>query len=160
MSQSPVASVVMALAASLFVSACTTTGSGVATSQAGAIQGRFNWTSDDGVRGTMTADLMNGQTYTGPFFQITQETRVNDLGPLWSGWEGRDRWRGWPGWGAEDFRVTTYSGTVLANLQDPSGRKMRCRFSLSHPLSGLSGGGFGRCQLAEGTVIYAEFPRR
>ncbi len=158
MSRSIPAPIILALATSLLVAGCTTTGSGVATSRAGAPQGTFHWTSDDGVRGSITAELMNGQTYTGIFFQITQETQVDDLRPLWSGWEGRGRWRGWTGWGADDFRATTYSGTVLANLQDASSRKMRCRFKLASPASGLSGGGFGRCQLADGSVIYAEFP--
>ncbi len=149
----------MALAAAgVLMAGCTTAGTGTGISKTGAITGTFTWTSDDGIEGKMTAVLSTGETYTGPFFQITQQTQVTALAPLWRGWEGRARWHDWSGWDARDATSTTYSGTVLANLQNASGAYMRCRFRLVHPVAGLSDGGTGRCQLADGTVILADFP--
>lgn len=148
------------LLAGALASACTTTGTGTAISQTGAITGTFTWRSDDGVQGDMTAVLSTGDTYRGPFFQITQQTRVAALKPLWNGWEGRRHWREWDDWGADTFNTTTYTGTVLANLKTASGALMRCRFKLVHPTAGLSDGGSGRCQLAGGTVILAAFDRQ
>ena len=44
----------------------------------------------------MVAQLSNGQVFQGPMFQITQESRVSDYGPLWNGWGGGFGWgRGW-----------------------------------------------------------------
>ncbi|WP_404714336.1 hypothetical protein [Sphingomonas sp. MMS24-J13] len=107
----------------------------------------------------MTASLSNGETYQGPYFQITRETHADTLSPLWFGWEGRGRWRGWSGWGPDEITSTTYSPRVFANLQKPSGEHMRCRFTLARPGSGMAGGGQGRCQLADGTVIDTDFPQ-
>jgi hypothetical protein len=45
----------------------------------------------------------------------------------------------------------------VANLAGPGGQ-MRCHFTLFQPSSGMSGGGTGRCQLADGTIIHADFP--
>jgi len=40
--------------------------------------------------------VSDGNTFTGQFFQITSDTTVDNLGPLWDGWGGyggRERWR-------------------------------------------------------------------
>jgi hypothetical protein len=105
----------------------------------------------------MMAMLSNGQTYQGRFFQVTQETTVDDLSPLWVGWDGRRGWRGWGAWGPDQATLTTYSGRVLANLDGPAGH-MRCTFRLVRPSEGMSGGGQGRCQLPDGAMIDASFP--
>ena len=120
----------------------------------------------------MIASLTNGQVFQGPMFQITQESRVTDYGPLWSGWGpgwgwgsgwGGRRWGwgwgGWGPWGPDEQTITQYSGQVLANLQGPGGF-MRCHFTLMSPSSGMAGGGVGQCQLPTGTIIHAQFPRR
>ena len=119
----------------------------------------------------MVARLSNGQVYQGPFFQIRSETSV-DYDPLWNGWGpsfgwgggwgGRPwgyGWGGWGPWGPSMNTITTYSGRVLANLQGPAGY-MRCNFALASPRSGMSGGGLGQCQLPNGTIIQAQFPRQ
>jgi putative hemolysin len=36
---------------------------------------------------------------------------------------------------------------------------MRCRFTLRDPDAGMSGGGLGQCQLPDGSIIDAQFPR-
>jgi hypothetical protein len=123
-----------------------------------------DWKSSDGVSGTMSATMSGGQTYSGQYFQITKDTTVDSIGPLWvggwGGWGGRGGW-GWGYWGADpspDF-VTHYSGRVVANLAQPSGAHMRCQFRLADPEEGMNGGGIGQCQLPNGTTIDANFPK-
>jgi hypothetical protein len=166
---------IKAAAASLLAIAaagCTTTGMGTGQSPNGALGATFTWTENGGTQGTMVAQLSNGQVYQGPMFQITSEARVDDYGPLWNGWGAGFGWgRGWGGhrwgmgwggwgpWGPDMQTVTQYSGQVLANLQGPAGF-MRCHFSLMSPSSGMGGGGVGQCQLPNGVIIDAQFPRR
>ena len=157
----------MSLAA-LAAAGCTTSGFGTGQSAGGNLSATFNWTATGATRGTMIARLGNGQVFQGQFFQITQETRVTDYGPLWSGWGpgfGWHRpwsrwgwgWGGWGPWGPYDETITHYTGQVLANLQGPGGY-MRCNFILARPGSGMAGGGSGRCQLPSGSIINAQFP--
>lgn len=149
---------VIAGLASTVLSACATHGVGEGYSTAApGLTATFTWTSTDGVRGDMTATLSSGERYDGRFFQITGETRIDDIQPLWSGWDRRARWAGWPDQGAWSSMAISYSGKVLANLKSASGAHMRCRFALSRPSSGMSGGGFGQCQRTDGAVVYAEF---
>src|SRR3954470_21336339 len=152
--------------------ACTTTGFGTGQSATGNIGATFTWSETGGTRGTMVAQLSNGQAFQGPMFQITQESRVTDYGPLWNGWGGGFGWGrgfggrrwgwgwgGWGPWGPNDETITHYSGQVLANLQGPGGF-MRCNFTLARPSYGMAGGGVGQCQLPNGTIIHAQFPGR
>lgn len=141
----------------LAAAGCTTTGMGVGSSPGGAVGATFAWVASSPRGGTMTATLTTGEAYHGPFFQVTRETRIDELGPLWVGWGGRWRWRGWDYWGPQQSYLTHYTGRVLANLEGPGGR-MRCRFTLIRPAAGMAGGGQGRCQLPNGTIIDADFP--
>jgi hypothetical protein len=136
---------------------CTTMGTGFGATATGANPVNFNWKSSDSVSGTMDATLADGETYSGQFFQITTDTTVDTLGPLWTGWGGG--WRGdWGYWGAGPQFVTHYSGRVLANLSTPDGQYMRCKFQLVHPADGMAGGGRGQCQMPDGKTIDATFP--
>jgi hypothetical protein len=141
----------------LMAAACTTTGTGIGSSPGGGVSATFTWTAQSARSGTMTAMLNTGAVYRGPFFQVTQETRVEELTPLWVGWDRRRRWQGWDYWGPQQSYMTHYTGRVLANLEGPDGR-MRCRFTLARPSAGMAGGGQGRCQLPSGTIIDADFP--
>ena len=132
------------------VAGCTTTGVGTGATANGRLGATFTWTETGGTRGTMVAQLSNGQVFQGPMFQITQESRVTDYGPLWNGWGG-----GGP-WGPDEETITHYTGQVLANLAGPGGY-MRCDFRLMSPSSGMAGGGVGQCQLPSGTIIHAQF---
>jgi hypothetical protein len=49
------------------------TGTGQAVDQ--NLTANFTWTETGAVRGTMVANLSNGQIFQGPFFQITQESQ-------------------------------------------------------------------------------------
>jgi hypothetical protein len=142
---------------------CTTMGTGTGSTPSGASAATFDWKSSDGVSGTISATLSDGKTYNGRYFQITKDTTVDSIGPLWAGgggWGGRGG-RGWGYWGVDaspDF-ITHYSGRVVANLAEPSGTHMRCQFQLVYPSDGMNGGGLGQCQLPNGTTIDANFPK-
>jgi len=151
---------------SLALTACTTTGIGggqLAGDGAAQEPVAFNWSSNDGgLSGTVTATLPD-MTYQGRFFQITQQTRSEVLTPLWNNWNRG--WYDWPYWGGPMMQpypttqfITHYSGKVVATLTGLGGQRMRCRFHMVRPASGMSGGGEGQCQLADGGVVQAIFP--
>jgi len=125
----------------------------------------FAWQSkDDGLSGTLTATLPN-RTFTGPFIEITLQTRRESLGPFWSGWN--EGWGDWPygvtGWdspSASEQFTRYYSGKVIANLRDAAGQAMRCRFDLDAATRGMSGGAHGQCQLAGGKILNARIDRK
>jgi hypothetical protein len=137
------------------LAACATTGAGVGTTRENNLPVKFTWSSDNSVSGAMTATLANGEAFDGKFFQVTSETRVDRLEPLWAGWHYR---RDWPFWDAGPDFVKHYSGRVVANLQGTQGEHMRCSFRLINPSSGMSGGGAGRCQVPGGETVDATFP--
>jgi hypothetical protein len=141
---------------------CTTMGTGTGSTPSGANPVTFNWqSSDSSLSGNMNATLSDGKTFSGQFFQITKNTSVDSVGPLWygwhSGWHGRGAWAGWDAAPTPDF-ITQYSGRVVANLAAPTGDHMRCKFQLAHPSNGMSGGGTGQCQMPDGKTIDATFP--
>ena len=159
-----------ALAIFLFVaialSACTTMGTGTGE-VAGAQQEpvTFMWKSTDGgMSGTMTASMPDA-AYQGRFFQITQQTRGEVLAPLWTHWHRG--WRDWPYWSgplppgySTTQFITHYSGKVVATLESPGKQRMRCRFHLVAPASGMAGGGEGECQLSDGRRVRAVFAEK
>jgi hypothetical protein len=151
------------IVAILLVTGCATNGIGTGSTRNNDLQATFMWASKSDRTGTLEASLSNGETYIGEYFQITAETRVDELGPLWGGW--RSGWRGSGGWRDWDAAptptfVTHYSGRVVANLAGPNGRHMRCRFRLIRPSSGMSGGGQGQCQTPDNKTIDASFPHK
>ena len=73
-------------------------------------------------------------------------------------------WYDWPYWGGPMTTpypitrfVTHYSGKVVATLDSEGKSRMRCRFHLADPASGMAGGGEGECQLTDGRVVQAVF---
>lgn len=144
----------------------TTYGSGTASTPSGDVRAMITWEARGARNGIMTANLSTGESYTGSFFQITRDTRVDDLRPMWYGGYWQRRWRGWYGWGYDPWWgpepttrfVTEYSGRVIATLQGADGKHMRCRFRLVRPPSGMNGGGQGECQLPNGDTVDAVFP--
>jgi hypothetical protein len=145
----------------LATAGCTTMGAGTGSTLSGADPISFNWKSSDSVSGTMNATAADGKSYSGQFFQITRQTTVDSVGPLWSGWHSG--WGGRGGWDYWDTVPTTgfiehYTGRVLANLGTASGEHMRCKFQLAHPSEGMAGGGRGQCQMPDGKTIDATFP--
>lgn len=142
------------------VSACAVTSTGMG---GGTIidQGKppmpvlVSWTSQDG---GITGDLVvtvGDDGYQGRFMQITSDTTQDAVAPMWSGWY--DGWGPWPDPWIGEADVTTftksYSGRVIANLFGPGQRRMRCRFDLMRPSSGMSGGGQGGCQMSDGKRV-------
>jgi len=101
----------------------------------------------------MKATLSDGTSYNGQFFEITDETTADTIGPIWySGWPDAPYWED-----PADF-VTHYSGRVVANLRARDGERMRCSFDLIQPRVGMSGGGSGQCEMPDGSTIVATFP--
>jgi hypothetical protein len=155
---------VTALAA-LAMTACETNSGGTGS---GNVRGTrkpvaFTWQSTDNVSGDITATFGNGDVFKGTYFQITRDTRLDRLGPLWDGWGRPYERTGWRYWDRDMDRqfIKEYSGRVLANLRSDQGGHMRCRFTLISPSRGMAGGGEGRCQLSETRKeINAEFPRQ
>ena len=148
-----------AVCAGIALSACTSMGTGSGSVTQGGEPVTFAWTSSHfGLKGTMTATLAGRQTFSGPYLEITRELRNDDLYPLNAGWPFG--WADWDGWSAfeEPAFATQYSGRVMANLQAADGRRMRCRFQLSSPFDGMTGGGRGECQLDNGRTVTAMFP--
>jgi len=132
----------------LLAAACTTTktGTGFGSTASGANPVNVTWTSSDSVSGTMSATLADGTTYTGHYFEATNEISGDSFG-----------WGPGP-WGNATGSATNYSGLVLADLASPAGAHMRCAFRLVHPSSGMSGGGGGLCQPPNDNTIDVTFP--
>jgi hypothetical protein len=159
--------IALAVVVGLALGACTTLGTGSGVVEASGQPVRFNWISKDGgVTGTMSATLANGSTFSGPYLEVTSTQEFTSYAPIFAGWPA-----GWRDWGYGRLRAnvpyggfaegdsTDYTGTVVANLQGPGTQRMRCRFNLIDPPSGVKGGGQGECQDASGVTIDATFPR-
>ena len=123
----------------------------------------FDFKSDrTGEGGKLSAKLPDGEFFSGRYLQITSTTNENAISPMFQGWD--PYWRTWGPYGSpwypdgdySTFR-TNYSGKVIATLFGDKGSTMRCRFRLSDPPSGLSGGGAGECQLSAGGTIEVQF---
>jgi hypothetical protein len=153
------------LLAPLALAACQTQTAGTG---AGNVRGTqkpvaFTWQSTDDDSGGITATFGSGRVFKGSYFQITSDTRVDSLDPLWDGWGAPYRSGDWRYWDRDEESgfYKTYSGRVLANLRASDGERMRCRFDLLSPSRGMAGGGEGRCQLSESSrEINAEFPQQ
>jgi hypothetical protein len=127
----------------------------------------MEWDSPEGERvtGTLTAKLPTGETFSGRYLQVGDNTSDTDLQPYWNGWSG-SQWGTWPqDWGSGPeaepgtFQMT-YSERVIATLKGDRGGKMRCRFLLNSAEAGLAGGGMGHCQTGAGVDIDARFPKQ
>jgi hypothetical protein len=141
---------------------CKSTGFGTGESPHGNVKVNFTWEQSAPTSGTLRAVLTTSdgtnEMYEGKFYQITRDTTVETLGPLWSPWYAG--WGGWAYWGPvpnESF-VTHYTGHVVANLAGPNAERMRCQFQLNRSEEGMKGGGQGQCQLPSGKTINADFP--
>jgi hypothetical protein len=123
----------------------------------------FNFKSDrSGEGGKLSAMLPDGEFFSGRYLQITSTINENAVAPMFQPWD--PYWNSWGPFGSpwygdgtySAFR-TNYSGKVIATLFGDKGSTMRCRFRLSDPPSGLSGGGTGECQLSTGGTIQVQF---
>ena len=155
-------SLILVCLVACMATACKSTGTGEGRTAKGDVQVSFQWEQSTRTSGTLRASLAspNGEleTYTGKFFQITRESQLQTLSPLWDPWY--PAWVGWRYWGPEPETafITHYTGHVVANLEGPRNKRMRCEFQLIDASAGMKAGGKGECQLASGETIKAEFP--
>jgi hypothetical protein len=153
---------IFALLTCLGLFACKSTGSGMGQSPSGDIKATFSWEQATPTSGTLKAAVVQPdgtQTqYQGKFYQITKDTQITTIAPLWHPWW--PAWSGWAYWGPEPSEsfVTQYTGHVVANLAAANGDRMRCQFRLLRSSEGMKGGGEGECQLPSGKTIKAAFP--
>lgn len=154
----PLAAAMLMSLAALGLGACTTMGTGTGSVSPTGAPVNFIWRGEaSGSTGTMSA-MVEGQTFNGPYLQVTHEVHTQDFYPMWRGWRwGWADWYGWPP-GPTVGYATVYSGHVLANLQATDGERMRCDFYLNSPSQGMTGGGQGECQLSNGHTVNAVFP--
>jgi hypothetical protein len=151
----------MAMGLLAILISCKSTGVGEGASDSGDVRAQFTWQQTEPSSGTLTATLTEPsgltETYQGKFYQITSNSEIETLGPLWHPWH--PGWGGWAYWDPEPAQalVTHYTGHVLANLAGPAGKRIRCQFQLIRADEGMKGGGQGRCQLASGKTISAYF---
>lgn len=151
----------MAMGLLAILISCKTTGVGEGASESGDVRTQFTWQQTEPSSGTLTATLTGRsgltETYQGKFYQITSNSEIDTLRPLWHPWH--PGWGGWAYWDPEPAQalVTHYTGHVLANLAGPDGKRIRCQFQLIRADEGMKGGGQGRCQLASGKTIRADF---
>jgi hypothetical protein len=116
----------------------------------------FNWSSDsDPSEGKLTATLSDGRVFDGTYLQLTSTTLEPTYGPYYSAWAG-PRWGVGGPWytGPQDQFVTEYSGKVIAHLTSPDDTRMRCKFVLRKPESGMLGGAQGDCQLSTKESVF------
>ncbi|MFL6550512.1 MAG: hypothetical protein ACJ8OJ_17610 [Povalibacter sp.] len=152
--KSPLGNMICTIVFFAGVVACTSMGTGVGNTRNGAVHANFAWQSTGDRAGTLNAEVSNGQRYAGPYFQVTTDSRIETLTPLWNGWNSR-----WEAWGPQPDTafITHYTGKVVANLENADGDHMRCHFRLMRPSEGMAGGGQGACQLPSGETIDATF---
>jgi hypothetical protein len=142
--------------------ACKSSGGGMGQSPSGDIKATFSWEQTAPTSGTLRATVVQPDgtqaQYQGKFYQITKDTQVTTIAPLWNPWW--PAWGGWAYWGPEPAEafVTQYTGHVVANLAAANGDRMRCQFRLLRSSEGMKGGGEGECQLPSGKTIKADFP--
>jgi len=147
-------------------------GACAATLQTGILAGRlqqkglptepvvFSWEESSGSDGgTISTTLASGENYRGKFVRISATTDVGEIGSVYGSWDPM-----WNSWGmagpdpwvyAGDVQTFArlYSGKVVATLFGDRGGSMRCKFELSAPEQGFSGGGVGECQVSTGAHI-------
>ena len=129
----------------------------------GNIGATFTWTETGGTRGTMVAQLSNGQVFQGPLFQITSGKPGDGLRPAVERLGTRLRLgprlgRPAPGAGAGAAGVrgarSMRPSPIIAARCSPTcrARAASCAATsrLMSPSSGMAGGGVGQCQLPDG----------
>jgi len=146
----------------VFCAACSHSGAGEGTLEVPATSGgsvakgpvSFTWQSkSDASNGAIQAKLPDGSDFKGTYLQMTSEATEDDYDMYYGAW--RD-----PVWGAPWYRgpeegfVKQYSGRVVAHLQSDQGERMRCAFTLADPVSGMTGGGEGDCQISNKETVF------
>ncbi len=91
-------------------------------------------------KGSLQTMLPGGERFEGKIVKIGSEDAPSDTAV--SGGESTL---------FEDVQL--FDGNAEATLSGSKGNIMKCRFNLADSIIGLSGGGFGICQITDGRVI-------
>jgi hypothetical protein len=154
---------VMLAIAPLALASCGSKGAavGALTTPSGESEGTVTlvWKSDALApeRGEISGTLPDGTPYKGRYFEVTETAEPDLYAPAWEGWQ--PYWSEWPMDGEVDNMdwsqfARTYNGTVIANLVATDGKsRIRCRFIIDTPATGLAGGSNGQCQTSGGESI-------
>jgi hypothetical protein len=151
----------MAMGLLAILSSCKSNGVGEGASDSGDVRAQFTWQQTEPSSGLLAATLTGRsgltETYKEKFHQITSNSEIDTPGPLWHPWH--PGWGAWAYWDPEPAQalVTHYTWHVLANRAGPTGNPYSCEFQLIRADEGMTGGGQGRCQLAPGKTIRADF---
>lgn len=153
------------LAAALVFGGCASTGEAsarVVDRDGDVVPATIAWRTPSpyGAFGRMVVTLPDGTGYAGEYRLVGEQNP--ETAALWEPWRA-----GWPDWplpwenGAlpaltsvddGDGLRQRYQGLAIANLESPSGERLRCRFGLLEPTVGLAGGMNGDCQAENGAV--------
>jgi hypothetical protein len=118
----------MAMGLLAILSSCKSTGVGERASDSGDVQAQFTWQQTEPSSGSLAATLTGRsgvtETYQGKFYQITSNSEIDTLGPLWHPWH--PGWGGWACWDPEPAQAL-----VTHHCQLASGKTIRVNFSPS-----------------------------
>lgn len=119
----------------------------------------LRWKSDglDPERGQISATIANGSRFTGRYVEVVPNAQEEFYKPTWEGWQ--PYWSEWT-WDGDVATIDwprfvhTFTGTVVANLMADDGQtRLRCRFIIDTPTTGLEGSDRGLCELSDGEII-------
>lgn len=107
--------------------------------------------------GPIAGSLPDGTHYAGNYIEVMAGAGEGPYASIWEGWEPY-----WSEWDLDgDARVVdwprfieSYRGTVVANLKSDDGTsRLRCRFIIDTPATGMAGGSNGLCQRSDGETL-------
>ena len=121
----------------------------------------LQWQSDgvDPERGQISGTAPDGTRFTGRYIEVSPNVEEHFYKVAWEGWE--PYWSAWAWDGDAETMdwarfVDTFTGTVIANLLSDDGQtRLRCRFIIDTPMTGLEGSDSGLCELSDGDTINA-----
>lgn len=113
---------------------------GVVRREAQRVQ--FTYTDSGIGKGSLQTVLPDGERFEGKLVKISSNKPDGKSGSVVTAGET-----------ANFHDVQSFNGNTEATLTGNQGNVMKCRFRLTDTIIGLSGGGFGICQTADGRVI-------
>jgi UrcA family protein len=122
---------------------------------------RVSYAPRDNVSGYMTAELVDGQQYSGEYVEPGYYGHVDPSDPFWAQWcaDGPASAAATCASPAGQKAAGQGRHEVVARMKDADGASLHCQFDLSHRSSGMAGGAEGKCQLPTGQTVEVDIPR-